>query len=400
MVQIDASGELPVPQVKAWLDLTLPFWLVRGVDGPQGGFFEALSLDGTPLTTLPKRLRVQARQIYVSCHAALLGFSADALPAARAGYEFMTRHGWHQEGGWVHLFDPGGRVIDTKRDAYDHAFALLALSWFYRATGDGSALDWIERTLAFIDRDLVHPAGGFHESIPAEGPAPLRRQNPHMHLFEAMLSLHAATGDRQFLDRATRLCALFKERFFDAKRGILLEYFDADWKPLAGKNAVVEPGHHCEWVWLLDKFERLTGESTGTERQALLDFAMRHGRDPASGLLMDELNPDGTPRLTTMRAWPQCEGMKAKLASLERGELAAAADARHFAKGLLDRYLAVKPLGIWQDRFDAAGRGLTPQVPASTLYHVFLAFAELLRVAGAVPSGAADAVPLDLNGAA
>jgi hypothetical protein len=33
-------------------------------------------------------------------------------------------------------------------------------------------------------------------------------------------------------------------------------------------------------------------------------------------------------------------------------------------------------------------------VPASTLYHVFLAFAELLRVARAVPTGPGDAVPL------
>ena len=400
MAQNDAKNELPVQQVKAWLDAAVPFWLTRGVDRTKGGFFEALSLDGMPLDTLPKRLRVQARQIYVSCHAALLGFSPDALAAAQAGYGFMTRHGWHEEGGWIHLFDPTGAVIDSKRDAYDHAFALLALSWYYRATGDGGALDWIERTLAFIDRDLVHPAGGFLESIPAEGPAAPRRQNPHMHLFEAMLSLYAATGDRQFLDRATQLWALFKEHFFDAERGILLEYYDADWKPLAGEQAMVEPGHHCEWVWLLDKFERLTGESTRAERRGLLDFAMRHGPDPASGLLMDELHPDGRSRLTTMRSWPQCEALKAQLTRLEDGQGSAAADARHFANGLLTRYLAIEPVGIWQDRFDAAGKGLTPQVPASTLYHVFLAFAELLRVAGAVPSGAADAVPLDPSGTA
>jgi mannose-6-phosphate isomerase len=397
MAKTDAGEELPVQRVRAWVvDAALPLWLTRGIDGTRGGFAEALNLDGSPLPDLPKRLRVQARQIYVSSHAALLKLSPDALAAAWAGYEFMTRHGWHREGGWIHLFDPRGAVLDATRDSYDHAFALLALSWFYRATGEGSALDWIERTLHFLDTTLADGTGAYRESHPLPSPVPPRRQNPHMHLFEAMLSLHAATGDRQFLERATKLYELFKTRFFDANRGILLEYFGADWKPLSGPaDAVVEPGHHCEWVWLLDKFERLTGENTAGERRALLDFALRHGRDPASGLLVDELFADGRVRQGSMRSWPQCEALKARLVSLERGETAARADVAHFANGLLDRYLAVKPAGLWQDCFGADGAPLTAQVPASTLYHLFLAFAELLRVAGAVPTGPGDAVPLD-----
>jgi mannose-6-phosphate isomerase len=237
---------------------------------------------------------------------------------------------------------------------------------------------------------LADDAGAYQEQVPAALP---RRQNPHMHLFEAMLGLHAATGDRQFLDRAAKFLELFRSRFFDAKRGILLEYFDEDWTPLAD-SAVVEPGHHCEWVWLLDKFDRLTGENTAKERSALLAFALRHGRDPKSGMLVDELFPDGRIKLPSMRSWPQCEALKAHLVSLERGERAAKEDVAHFAEGLLDRYLATLPLGLWQDRFGPEGEPLTAQVPASTLYHVFLAFAELLRVARAVPTGPGDAVPL------
>ena len=45
--------------------------------------------------------------------------------------------------------------------------------------------------------------------------------------------------------------------------------------------------------------------------------------------------------------------------------------------------LALKPDGTWIDAFDGEGRPVVKSVPASTLYHVFLAFAEVLRTAQA-----------------
>ncbi|MEX0644822.1 MAG: hypothetical protein WD076_05900, partial [Parvularculaceae bacterium] len=54
---------------------------------------------------------------------------------------------------------------------------------------------------------------------------------------------------------------------------------------------------------------------------------------------------------------------------------------------LLDRYFAPTPAhpipeGTWIDAFDEGGRPLSTTIPASTLYHVFLAFAEVMRVGG------------------
>jgi mannose-6-phosphate isomerase len=382
VAELDVTVAWPVERVRAWMrDTALPLWLAQGIDRQHGGFEEALSLEGARIPGLTKRVRVQARQIYVMSHAALLGFHKDAtLAAARAGFEFLIAKAPHAEGGFVHLLKPDGSVADAKRDAYDHAFILLALGWFYRVTGEPAALDWIERTLGFLDAAFAQADGSVLESLP---PALPRRQNPHMHLFEAMLSLFEATGDRRFLERAKRLHALFAAHFFDGT--VLREFFEPDWKPLpAPAGTIIEPGHHCEWVWLLDKYERLTGEATGPARRALIDFALRHGRDPASQLLVDEIDSHGAMLRPTMRCWPQTEGLKAVLTFAERGEGWALNEVALFANGLLGRYLATNPAGLWQDQFDAAGAGLAKQVPASTLYHVFLAFAELLRVGGAI----------------
>ena len=86
-----------------------------------------------------------------------------------------------------------------------------------------------------------------------------RRQNPHMHLLEALLALHAATGEKNWLRRAGALVDLFKRRFSDPQTGALIEFFAEDWSPRPGdEGRLREPGHQFEWVWLLYEYIALT----------------------------------------------------------------------------------------------------------------------------------------------
>ena len=60
----------PLTDVRAryrrWLfDQALPLWWKQGADQANGGFHEALTLEGEPVTA-NRRARVQARQIYVN----------------------------------------------------------------------------------------------------------------------------------------------------------------------------------------------------------------------------------------------------------------------------------------------------------------------------------------------
>ncbi len=47
----------------------------------------------------------------------------------------------------------------------------------------------------------------------------------------------------------------------------------------------------------------------------------------------------------------------------------------------MDGYLATDVPGLWMDQFDEDGRGIAPNVPASTFYHVLVAFREYLAFA-------------------
>jgi mannose-6-phosphate isomerase len=356
-------------------------WHERGWDHRQGGFVERLSEEGQPDWIAPRRVRVQARQIYVYAHAAVLDWYPAARTVALQGFDWLMAHCRRDRTGpgFVHLVAPDGAVLDGRIDAYDQAFGLLALAWMLRLTGDSQIRTLIDAEIAYLEDTLADPlAGGWLEGAPAALP---RRQNPQMHAFEAMLALFEATGDPAFLRRAKAFLDLLTDRLIDARSGALPEYFDASFRPVddAGGQAV-EPGHHFEWVWLMLSYARLTG--TGMQQQALplYDWAMAHGCD-LGGFAIDEVTLEGAPRLQSRRLWPQTEMAKANLALQEHclhPEAASRADA---ALARLARDYLVAPVrGGWIDRIDAHGDRVSGPIPASSFYHIFCAVAEAARV--------------------
>src|SRR5262249_19171182 len=150
--------------------------------------------------------------------------------------------------------------------AYDHAFVLFACAWFFRATGDASAIQLADATWNVMQRHLADAQyGGFQEQYApgASEPKLPRRQNPHMHLLEALLALNAATHEKNWLRRAGALIDLFKTRFTDSTTGALAEYFGPDWSPAPGSEGRLrEPGHQFEWVWLLFEYVRASHDDS------------------------------------------------------------------------------------------------------------------------------------------
>jgi mannose-6-phosphate isomerase len=260
------------------------------------------------------------------------------------------------------------------RDAYDHAFVLLALSTVFELNQDAQVRAEIESLLVFLDRDLRSPQGGFVEGIPPTLP---RRQNPQMHLFEAMIATFDALGGPAYQTLARELYDLFIAKLYDSKNQILAENFEQDWSRL--EPVSVEPGHQAEWVWLLKGFERITSCPTGRYRSELLRSALRY-RDDVTGCLFDEGNSDGTIRKFTRRCWPQTEIAKAWIAQAEAGEPGASDEARNALARVYRHYLHHPVLGGWYDQFDRENRSLVEWIPGSSFYHIFCAAAEAERV--------------------
>lgn len=360
---------------KEWLfEHALPYWANVGSDAPGLGFREYLGLDGNPVAIPYKRLRVQARQTYVFSHASLLGWDGGSA-AARSGFEFLSRTR-RENGCWARTLSRDGAVIDAVADLYDLAFVLFAGAWYARASSDSSALSLVEATLGWIDAHMADASGGYANSHPPD--AGYRLQNPHMHMLEAALALYGTSGKTEYLDTAETLVSLFRRRFFEPRSGTLGEYYRHDWRPADGDDGDrVEPGHHYEWVWLLDQYDRATGSDTRAEAAELYRFAESFGISPDMGVVIDEVGRDGHVRLASSRLWPQTEAIKANLVMLRRGNEAAGARIVNCVDSLLARYFVSLRAGCWTDTFDATGRATATRIPASSLYHIVMAFAEL-----------------------
>ena len=360
------------------IEQSLPLWSREGWDRATGGFVEKLDIEGRADLAAPRRVRVQARQIYCFAKSAELGWYPQGREIAMKGLEYLLANAKSPDGrpGFVHLLNPDGSVRDSLRDAYDHAFVLLALSTVYRLSLDAQVRAELDSLAAFIDHGHRSPHGGFIEGIPATLP---RRQNPQMHLFEAMIATFDATGDPVYQNRAGDLFGLFVANLYDPRRQVLGEYFEDDWSKI--EPVCVEPGHQAEWVWLLKAFERITGCPTGRYRAELLASALRC-RDDVTGCLFDEGNADGSIRKFTRRLWPQTEIAKAWIAQTEAGVQGAADEAREALARMYRHYLRHPVLGGWYDQFDRDNRSLVDSIPASSFYHILCAVAEAERVLG------------------
>lgn len=367
----------PFAEVRSWMfDAALPFWGSAGVDHARGGFFEELDLAGRPTDALFKRTRVVCRQIYSFSHGALLGWQ-DGLDLSRYGYDYLIDKAWlGPDEGWAKRLSPEGRVIDDTQDLYDLAFVLFALAWRYRASGDREALVYAHKTLDFIDKHMRPDDGeGFMHVRPMKG---ARDQNPHMHLTEACLAAFEASGDARFLDTAREVVSLFRRHFFNGKT--LAELFTSDLKRAPYANEKIEPGHQFEWSWILAQYQKLARDDMHAEVRTLVEFAEHNGVDPVTQLTYMQVSEAGEVTDGSSRTWPNCERIKGHLALFELGGHDPVPAVTSACRVLLDRYLGVEPRGAWIDVFDREGRPMTQVVPASTLYHVFLAFAELLRM--------------------
>ena len=90
----DADVKSSVARLKSWVVKdALPLWGEAGFDAARGSFVERLTFEGAPLHAAPRRAMVQARQIYVFSHAALLGWRPEGEAIAlEAAHRLIDRY--------------------------------------------------------------------------------------------------------------------------------------------------------------------------------------------------------------------------------------------------------------------------------------------------------------------
>lgn len=366
-----------------WLvDDAYPVWATAGFDATHRTFNERL-IPGTGAPAVPRRARVQARQVYAYSRAAGLGWRGDARTLAEDGLAFFIRHYLREDDLFRTLVAPDGAMADDRVVLYDQAFALLALASCQEALGAAPYIvDLGARLRTALLQRLHREGGGFDSGIPDRSPL---QSNPHMHLFEAALAWQAVSPDPAWRVLADEICAIALKHFIDSRTGALRELFDQHWQALPDDTPgqAIEPGHQFEWAWLLLCQDASPGSATRNAAERLFAVGENHGLQ--GGIAINTLSADLRIKDPEARLWPQTERLKAaSLLGALTGEDRYWKSALGAAQGLW-RFLDHGARGLWYDKIDRQGKFVVEPAPASSFYHIICAIAvlgEALRRAG------------------
>lgn len=359
------------------LQTWVPAWF-RNFSAPEGGFYERLDSKDQPLE-VPRRLLTQCRQIIVYAQACLDSGGSEYLEKITQGYaSLVSRYREEETGGFRFSINPDGTVCDNRYDLYGHAFVLMAGACYYKATKDGKALEDAARTLEFIThhfRYSDHP--GFVEGLAGDTLEILsgtRRQNPHMHLLEGCLYMFEVSGDKKYKDVADEMVDLFYGKFLDPSTQTIGEFFEEDLSPSKEKGHLVEAGHHAEWVWLLQKYQEITGHREERHlcvMKSLFDFVLEHGIDKKYGGIFNAQRRDGRPEETDKRIWPVLETLRTAsiMAGVESYRERAEKTVLDMACLLRDRYISAD--GRWIEILNRDLSAKSKERPGTTPYHIF-----------------------------
>jgi len=238
----------------------LPFWQ-NMADEENGGFYGEADFNGKLNKTAGKGCILNSRILW-TFSAAYRVFGDDAYKAcAQRARDFMSKAFLDKtHGGLYWLADHAGKALDTRKQFYNIAFGIYALSEHYRATGDRSSL---ELAMALFDETehygLDQAAGGYIEACNREwrGIDDFRlsgkdlncpkSMNTNLHVLEAYTTLSRASGDERARKALEALLHITLDKIVNRDWHFEL-FFDMNWNSLAKD---ISYGHDIEGSWLL-----------------------------------------------------------------------------------------------------------------------------------------------------
>lgn len=354
------------PAHRAWLaDQADRLWrFFEGAADPAGGF-HTLDAEGRPRPGDGFRdIHDTTRMVHCFALAEIAG-RPGAAPVVEHGLRFLQdAHRDPDRGGWLWSARADGAQRGRKT-AYGHAFVLLAGASAARA-GHAAGRALLDEAAAVIDRHFWdEAAGALREEFEPDWTEirGYRGQNSNMHMVEALMAAHRATGAALFLTRAERIADLIVNRLARATGWRLGEHFDEDWRldrdyrgdPMF-RPAGITPGHGLEWARLLVELDRATGGRPWMIEAArgLFARALALGWDGDRGGIVYTVGWDDRVEIADRYWWPVCEGIGAARALTPH-----LPEAEGWYRRLWDvaatRFIDHRH-GGWHPQIDAAGR--------------------------------------------
>ena len=281
------------------------FYYPECIDEKLGGYINQFRDDGSIFDDQTKHLVGTCRFVYIFSIAAILTEKSEYKKAARHGVQFLLNHHRQSKGGYAWILE-GLKVSDATNHCYGHAFVLLAFATSLKAGIQESAEPLVE-TFNLMERHFWRQADRLYvDEISSDWSIvdPYRGQNANMHTCEAMIAAFEATGETNYLDRATALAIRVCVDMTQQSDGMIWEHYDKNWDPdwqynLDDPKNLFRPfgylvGHWMEWAKLLLILEENNPQEWMLPHaKRLFNAAIEQGWDHNSGGMNYAVSPNG-----------------------------------------------------------------------------------------------------------
>lgn len=238
----------------------VPFWS-KLRDNENGGFYGFLSYNLELDKQADKGVILHSRILWFYSNAYLTLGDKNLLNNAKHAFEFVKNNCIDYENGGVYwMLDYKGKPADTMKHTYNIAFAIYALSCYYRASGDKKALELAYKLFDDIEKNTLDEYGyreafdrTWHlvsnDALSENGLHADKTMNTILHLIEAYTELYRADKNEKVAERLKFQLGQMKNIVYNPQTDGLQVFFDTKLHVIGNVHSY---GHDIEATWLMD----------------------------------------------------------------------------------------------------------------------------------------------------
>jgi len=367
-----------------------PMLAENALDLKNGGCYEILNSDLSPIKLSYKRLITHSRLIYS------FSFNKNNLPIAINLYDFMYEKFFdHNKKSWHYSI---GELRDLPQNCfhlYSLAFSILASASLYKQTKDNQYLQNAIDTLNFINNNFIDQYSGFITALDnnLNKLNILNEHNSAMHLLEACLYLYEESDQIIIKETINKITNCFINKFYHNNRCIIefysknwnintnisnkIELKSEDWTNHQGTKLIA--GHHFQWSYLLAKCLKISDSDNKLIKEKcknILDFAFKYGIDQELNGVYENISLEGKVIKSSKRIWGQVTALIASQNS-DFFNYNSNFDNDKFIKFLFTYFLD-ENTGTWNESLNSDLSILRTDLPLSTPYHLIITAEDLV----------------------
>ena len=289
----------------------IPFWDSLE-DKENGGFYGFMDNNLKLDKNAEKGVILHSRILWFYSNCYLTLKDEKCLEKAKGCYEFMSKYCVDRENGGVYwMMNADGTVKDDMKHTYCQAFFVYALSSYYDASKDESALKLAMDVFETIEKKCTDDVAYLeamsrtweiveNDALSENGLMADKTMNTTLHLLEAYTELYRVSKNEKVLARLKFQLRIFLDKIFYAEDDRLLVFFD---KNLDVIGDIHSYGHDIEATWLMDRAcevigdEALTAEISAMNKRIVANIRKLAYKD---GSLLNERDKT---EINTWRIW-------------------------------------------------------------------------------------------------